>query len=70
MLAGFANGSVVTETIFAWPGIGVLVINALYQNDYPVLLATALVFAVIYVVFAFIVDLLYAAIDQRIRYSR
>ena len=69
MLAGFANGSVVTETIFAWPGIGVLVINALYQNDYPVLLATALVFAVIYVLFAFIVDLLYAAIDPRIRYS-
>jgi len=47
----------------------VLVINALYQNDYPVLLATALVFAVIYVLFAFIVDLLYAAIDPRIRYS-
>ena len=69
MLAGFANGSVVTETIFAWPGIGVLVINALYQNDYPIILATALVFAVIYVVFAFIVDLLYAAIDPRIRYS-
>lgn len=68
LLAGFATGSVVIETVFAWPGIGLLAINAVYNNDFPVLTGAVLVFAVIYVLVAFLVDMLYAYIDPRIRY--
>ena len=69
LLAGFATGTVITETIFAWPGIGVLALNAVYSNDYPLLIGSTLVFAVMYVVAAFLVDMLYGIIDPRIRYG-
>jgi peptide/nickel transport system permease protein len=69
LLAGFATGSVVIETVFAWPGLGLLSINAVYNNDFPVLTGSVLVFAVIYVLMAFVVDATYAFIDPRIRYG-
>ena len=69
LMAGFATGSVLTETIFAWPGIGVLALNAVYNNDFPILVGAVLVFAVIYVIAAFVIDVLYAVLDPRIRYS-
>jgi peptide/nickel transport system permease protein len=69
LLASFATGSVVIETIFAWPGLGLLAINAVYNNDFPVLTGAVLVFAVIYVLMAFVVDITYAFIDPRIRYG-
>jgi peptide/nickel transport system permease protein len=68
LLAGFATGSVVIETVFAWPGLGLLSINAVYNNDFPVLTGAVLVFAVIYVLMAFVVDVTYAFLDPRIRY--
>ena len=69
LMAGFATGSVLTETIFAWPGIGVLALNAVFNNDFPILVGAVLVFAVIYVLAAFLIDVMYAAVDPRIRYS-
>ena len=69
LMAGFATGSVLTETIFAWPGIGVLALNAVFNNDFPILVGAVLVFAVIYVLAAFLIDIMYAAADPRIRYS-
>ena len=69
LMAGFATGSVLTETIFAWPGIGVLALNAVFDNDFPLLVGSVLVFAVIYVVTTFFIDVMYAVVDPRIRYS-
>lgn len=69
LMAGLATGSVLTETIFAWPGIGVLALNAVFDNDFPLLVGSVLVFAIIYVVTTFFIDVMYAIVDPRIRYS-
>lgn len=70
ILAGYLNGALVVETIFAWPGIGWLALNrAVYDNDFPLLLATVLVFLIFFVTLAFLADILYAVLDPRIRYT-
>lgn len=70
LMAGFLNGALVVESIFAWPGIGWIALSrAVYDNDLPLLLGTVFVFIAIYLVFALLADILYAAIDPRIRYS-
>ena len=66
-LGALLAGSVITETIFAWPGIGRLAVNAIYGRDYPVVQATVLVVASIYVLINFIVDLSYAFLNPRVR---
>ena len=66
-LGALLAGSVITETIFAWPGIGRLAVNAIYGRDYPVVQATVLVVASIYVVINFLVDLSYAFLNPRVR---
>ena len=63
------GGAVVVETIFSWPGMGLLAVTAIRQRDIPVIQGTVLVFAVSFVVVTLIVDLLYALIDPRIRYG-
>jgi len=68
ILAGYLAGTVVTETVFAWPGLGRLSVDAILHNDYPVMTAVVLVFTLIYVVVTFITDLTYAYLDPRIRY--
>ncbi len=68
--AGFLlNGSVVVETIFAWPGIGGLVVFSIYQRDYPMIQGSILFVAIIFLTINFIVDILYAYINPRIRYE-
>jgi peptide/nickel transport system permease protein len=67
ILAGFLTGTVVTETVFAWPGLGRLVVIAINNNDFPVMTGSVLVFTVLYVVTVFIIDILYALLDPRIR---
>jgi peptide/nickel transport system permease protein len=62
-------GAVVIETIFAWPGIGRLAYDAVLSRDYPVLQAVILVIAALFMVINLVVDVLYAYIDPRIRYS-
>lgn len=68
-LAGLLNGSVVVEVIFAWPGVGRLMLQGVVDRDFNVVMATVLVSAFFYISTAFIVDLLYAYADPRIRYA-
>ena len=63
------TGSVVIETVFAWPGLGALVIDAIVFRDYVVVQAVVLLFAIAFVGINIIVDILYAYIDPRIRYT-
>jgi ABC-type dipeptide/oligopeptide/nickel transport system permease component len=63
-------GAIITETIFAWPGLGRLTIQAIMSRDYPLVQGCVLVIALSYVVINLLTDLLYAAADPRIRYGR
>ena len=63
------TGSVVTETVFAWPGLGALVIEAIIARDFTVVQGVVLLFAFIYVGANILVDILYAYVDPRIRYT-
>jgi len=62
-------GAVVIESIFAWPGVGRLAYDAVLSRDYPVLQAVILVTATFFLIISLVVDVLYAYIDPRIRYS-
>ena len=63
------GGAIVVENIFAWNGIGRLAIEAIFQRDYPVIQGFILVFATTVVVVMFLLDLVYAVLDPRIRRS-
>jgi peptide/nickel transport system permease protein len=63
------TGSVVTETVFTWPGVGLLVVDAVRSRDFQVVQAVVIVFAVIFILCNLIVDVLYAYLDPRIRYQ-
>jgi peptide/nickel transport system permease protein len=65
--AGLISGAIMTETIFAWPGLGRYEVEASINLDYPAIMGTSLLFALIYMVFNIIVDVSYALIDPRIR---
>lgn len=62
------GGAILTETIFAWPGLGRLTVDAINARDYPLVQGAVLLFAVTFVVVNLAVDLVYGAIDPRIRY--
>jgi peptide/nickel transport system permease protein len=63
------SGAVITETIFAWPGLGQLLVGSILARDYPVVQGTVLLVAISFVLINLLVDLLYAAIDPRVRYD-
>ncbi|MDE0354746.1 MAG: ABC transporter permease [Deltaproteobacteria bacterium] len=63
------TGSVVIETVFAWPGTGLLAIDAIRGRDFPVIQAVVVTFAGVFIVANLIVDTLYAYLDPRIRYQ-
>lgn len=63
------GGAVLTETVFSWPGIGSYVVNAILNSDYPVVQGAVLFIAAIFVVVNLVVDVIYAFIDPRIKYS-
>jgi len=65
--AQLLGGAVVTETIFAWPGIGRLVVEAIFNRDFPVVQGVVLVVSLIFVAVNVLVDLAYAVLDPRIR---
>jgi peptide/nickel transport system permease protein len=69
ILGGFMTGSVVIETVFAWPGVGLLAIDALRSRDFQIVQSVVLFFAGIYIICNLLVDVLYAYIDPRIRYN-
>jgi len=63
------GGAILTETIFSWPGIGRYIYDAIGYRDYPVIQSGILVVATIFIFINLIVDLLYAAVDPRIKYN-
>lgn len=63
------GGAILTETIFAWPGVGRLVVDAIFARDYPVVQGVVLVIALVFVLVNLIVDLSYGYLDPRIRYG-
>lgn len=63
------GGAILTETIFSWPGIGRYIYDAIFFRDYPVIQSGILIIALIFVFINLVVDLLYAFIDPRIKYS-
>lgn len=65
--ASLLSGAVLTETVFAWPGIGRYAVTAATRLDYPAILGVTLLTAVIYIAVNFVVDLLYGVLDPRIR---
>ncbi len=67
ILVGFLNGALLVETVFAWPGLGRMAIDAINNNDFPILQAITLFFVLAYVVMNFFADVIYAVIDPRIR---
>lgn len=65
--AGLMTGAIMTETIFAWPGIGRYAVESAANLDYPAVLGTTLLIAVIYILVNLVVDILYSVVDPRIR---
>jgi len=70
ILAGFMNGSVVIEQIFAWPGIGRLALVSVTGRDYPVVQGVVILVGTFLILINLAVDVLYAFIDPRIRYAK
>jgi ABC-type dipeptide/oligopeptide/nickel transport system permease component len=68
-IALLLSGAVVTETVFAWPGIGRLAVFAIQSRDFPLVQGTVLVVAVMFVLLNLAVDVLYAYVDPRIHYG-
>lgn len=66
-LAELMSGAFITETIFAWPGIGRLAVDAVYKRDFPVVQGVVLVAATGFVLVNLLIDMLYAAIDPRVK---
>ena len=69
VLASFVTGAVVIERIFAWPGVGQLMTDAVWNNDFPTLTSTVLVFTAVFVAMNFLADILYGVMNPVIRYD-
>ncbi len=68
LLGGLLSGAVLTETVFAWPGLGRLTVQAIEQRDFPVVRGAVLLAGIVYSVVNVGLDLLFASLDPRIRY--
>ena len=68
-IALLISGVVVTETVFALPGVGRLTVDAIVRKDYPVIQGVLMLFTVVYVVVNLLIDLSYSLFDPRIRYQ-
>ena len=69
MAAHLFGGAVLVETVFAWPGIGSLLVEAILARDYPIVQGVILVFSAIFLLINLVVDISYAYLDPRIRYQ-
>ena len=67
-IGSLLGGAIVTETVFAWPGIGRLAVNSLIQRDWPVVRTVVLLSAITLVIMNFLIDMTYAAIDKRVQF--
>ncbi len=65
--AQLLGGAVVTETIFAWPGVGRLVVEAIFNRDFPIVQGVVLVVSLIFVAVSLLIDVAYAVLDPRVR---
>lgn len=70
IVAVLLTGSIVIETVFAWPGIGLLAIDAVRYRDFPVVQTVVLLYAAKYVIINLLVDVAYVYVDPRIRFQR
>jgi len=61
------GGAIITETVFAWPGVGSLVVRAIGQKDFPVVVGCVTMLAVVFVAINLVVDVLYGYLDPRVR---
>jgi peptide/nickel transport system permease protein len=68
-IGGLLGGAVIVEEIFSLPGVGSIVVNAIFDRDYPVIEGAVLLFAFVFVILNLIVDLCYGWLDPRIRFS-
>jgi ABC-type dipeptide/oligopeptide/nickel transport system permease component len=66
-LGTLLGGAVITETVFAWPGVGRLAVQAIYNRDYPVVQAAVFILATIFVLVNLGVDILYTYLDPRVK---
>ena len=69
-LGTLLSGSIIVETVFAWPGSGSLLISAIQSRDYPLITGTVLTYTLAFVVINFAIDILYALVDPRIRFGK
>jgi peptide/nickel transport system permease protein len=69
LFVALLNGSIITETVFSWPGLGLLVIEAVDSRDYPIVQAVVLCLSAMYIGVNLLVDVLYAYLNPKIRYS-
>ncbi len=70
LFAGLLAGAIVIETVFAWPGLGRLLLESVVQRDFPVVQGAALFLSTIFIFANFVVDILYAYINPKIRFGR
>lgn len=70
VLAGFVTGTVIVETVFAWPGVGTFVVDAIFDRDYPVIQGFVVFAGTVFVLVNLAVDLLQATLDPRVRMLR
>ena len=68
-VGGLMSGAIITETVFAYPGLGRLTVQSVQGQDYPMIQTLVLFFAFVYILANFVVDLMYAYLDPRIRYA-
>ena len=68
-IGGLLGGSVVTETVFAWPGVGQLLIQSINARDFPMIQACIILLSAVFVLVNLVVDILYMFIDPRISYK-
>jgi len=68
IIPGLVGGAVITETIFAWPGIGRIAISASFNRDYPLMMGNLMISSTMVIVGSLVADILYAVADPRIKY--
>ncbi|HEY8291747.1 MAG TPA: ABC transporter permease, partial [Thermomicrobiales bacterium] len=68
-LAGFFSGAVLFETVFSWPGMGRLAVQAAFRRDYPTVMALTVIFASLVILGNLLADIAYGFADPRVRYE-
>jgi len=63
------GGAILTETVFAWPGLGRLLVDSIFARDYPVVQGLVIVFALLFALVNLGIDLMYGVIDPRVKYG-